>query len=319
MLQRLITASDAQSPYHAELLSGRDAIKDAMAKVAGSQKQAKTELIVKALKSRVSDWNDFGIDVGLFILKGNSLVRHNGAIPFYSEFYLFDKELIFFHERPTPSTPRIGKRKTSAASVMPPSSLMPLDLSSRIFTREIETVKVLLQNDGGSFSKAYANDIISSPSIYELVISTSDETLVLLFQKRDKATLWQSSIEKCRAESLSEVKRALTLEPSPSPSTVEQTTGTTAQFAAMSIDNRFLVRLDLGNGDFLTVSVDAPPTYEELMERIWRKLKLCRRRTQVQYPRVSFRDADGREQVLTPKKDLASIFSRGPTTVLYVR
>ncbi|THU91535.1 Dbl homology domain-containing protein [Dendrothele bispora CBS 962.96] len=288
ILNKLMLASDSEATHYDELVSGRDKIKEVVEKVAVSRKRARTELVVKRLGNRVPEWRDIASDTGQFHLKGNFL--------------------------------------TSTAAILAPSKSMFLDTLHCILTNEIEYVTVSLQNNGGSFSKAYASDIISSPSIYELAISTSTEDLVLLLQRQERAQLWQKSIEECRTETLSlEVKNTLFVLPtsrlhSPHDKAEQKVTNeTTSRFAAMSVDNRILVRLELGNGDFLTVSVDVPVTYEDLMERIWRKLKMCRRRTQVQYPRVLYRDTDGREQALTPKKDLTSIFSQTPVTVLHVQ
>ncbi|THV00488.1 hypothetical protein K435DRAFT_854722 [Dendrothele bispora CBS 962.96] len=141
ILDKLMLASDSEATHYDELVSGRDKIKEVVEKVAVSRKRARTELVVKRLGNCVPEWRDIASD---------------------TEFYLFDKELIFF-------------------SILAPSKSMFLDTLHCILTNEIEYVTVSLQNNGGSFSKAYASDIISSPSIYELAISTSTEDLVLLF------------------------------------------------------------------------------------------------------------------------------------------
>ncbi|KAF5355349.1 hypothetical protein D9758_006095 [Tetrapyrgos nigripes] len=339
----LVAASDSDNAHYEELLTGRAIIKATVAGVHFAQKQTKTQEIIEMLKSRVSDWKDLIIDdAGFFDRRGTFLVRINEGAPLYSEFYLFEKELVFFHDRLTTTTSRVGgRRKTVSSTINPSAKPMPLNLTCHVPATQVESITLSFQSNGGSFSRAYSEDIISSPSIYELAISSRSDTLAVMFQGQDRAKLWQTSIERCRTEALAHEAKSGSPSPSqfnaqlakshamapglspdkqPHPEVLDisDVSPTKDRFAAISNEKRIIVRLNLGNSDF-HIHVDLPVTYEELMMRIWWKLKLCRGRMQFDYPTVSYLDVDGREEVITPKKDLTSIFSQGPPTVLYVR
>ncbi|KAK7445382.1 hypothetical protein VKT23_014799 [Stygiomarasmius scandens] len=92
------------------------------------------------------------------------------------------------------------------------------------------------------------------------------------------------------------------------------------QCPILSEEGRILIRLHFHPHNELLISVDLPIMYEDLMERIAKKAKLClgcEWQKRKDYPTVSYTDINGREQVITPESDLASIFNRGSPTPLY--
>ncbi|THU91536.1 hypothetical protein K435DRAFT_780698 [Dendrothele bispora CBS 962.96] len=83
-------------------------------------------------------------------------------------------------------------------------------------------------------------------------------------------------------------------------------------------NSRIFIRLHFYPHNKLLIYVDLPVTYENLIQRITQKAKLCQGWAwRNRYPCVSYIDTNGSECLITPESDLTSILSRATPTPLY--
>ncbi|KAJ3865863.1 hypothetical protein EV359DRAFT_80058 [Lentinula novae-zelandiae] len=270
----LSTLTIRKHRYHDELLLGVACIQQVMDIISKAKKKTMSDQICEALKTRIMDWQDLSINsLGQLILEDRLLTRRNDLLQIFDVF-LFENELLLCDKTlppPPPNSSRIGRRRVSSASIQ----------SSRndtLYIKDHIPIHVITSVTRSEFRRVQDN----GPQLFfELALFTESHVVSLLHPDHDGMQKWYHELQGLQGKGESgDVQGSL------SPAVlIQRKRAVTYDGALADIQNGFLpenshpsnhrstfVKLHFGDNSFV-LSIPLPVEYEDLLERIDKKLR----------------------------------------------
>ncbi|KAF5377802.1 hypothetical protein D9757_008108 [Collybiopsis confluens] len=336
-LCRLSTATF--STHYRNLSEGVACLKRMMRTVVHVQKKATSDQICDSLKNRIADWRGLELSsLGLVVLEGSLLTRRNDILQNF-EVFVFEKRLLLCDETlppPPSSSSRIGRRKVSSASVPPTKgNSKMLYIKDHFEIREISSIS----------TSEYERLQDNAPRVFfELALTTEFYILSLLFSRQQDMQKWHSELEDVRNAPNSAITSQF-------PSQVEEIasfplptekefvinkrtsrtySGTLTDLESGPVPQSFLqltstnprsafVKFQFG-GHVFVLSVVIPVQYDELMDRIDKKLRYSgfpgwNREGKI----ITYTAANGHLLHIGPETSLDSMFQEGTMVSLSIQ
>ncbi|KAJ3893308.1 hypothetical protein GG344DRAFT_75079 [Lentinula edodes] len=307
----LSTLTTRKHRYHDELLLGVACIHQVMDIISKAKKKTMSDQICEALKTRIMDWQDLSINsLGQLILEDRLLTRRNDLLQIFDVF-LFENELLLCDKTlppPPPNSSRIGRRKVSSASI-PPSRNDTLYIKDHIPIHNITSVT------RSEFRRVQDN----GPQLFfELALSMESHVVALLHPDHDGMQKWYHELQGLQGKGeWGDVQGPL------SPAVlIQRKRAVTYDGALADIQNGFLpenshlsnhrstfVKLHFGDNSFV-LSIPLPVEYEDLLERIDKKLRYSPGWT-MDGRIITHTNADGYVVSVGPRTPLETIFREG--------
>ncbi|KAF9078235.1 hypothetical protein BDP27DRAFT_1311016 [Rhodocollybia butyracea] len=294
-LMRISAATNHK--HHEELNLGIASIQQVMDRIMNAQREAVSNQTIQTLQTRIANWRDLDANkLGQLIIEGSLLTRRNNILQNFDVF-LFEKFLLLCSETlPPPASSRLGRRKVSSASI-PPSRGNMLYIEHYFTTRDISII---------SQSQFYRAQNDSIRKYFELVLAIGTDVISLLYLTEHDMQEWHDKPFHTRRK-LS-MGTLTNLENGPLPKSIASLTS--AEYSAF-------VKLYFG-GNIFVLSIPLPVRFEELMERIDKKLRHFPGWSR-EMRNVSHTDADGHTIIIGPETPLEPIFQEGVMVSLDIR